>query len=140
MSSASNTLSNTYSLIGLNQCGCTFWKWNPDKVVGHTLISPNKRVSVWKSIKKRVLLTFLFCAFPFGISWEIVFSWTRLLVEVVIMQQFCFWRVVLIWVFGSWNWQCGFLWFSWDCCLINLSDQFCVRSRGRWSCCYCCAP
>ena len=39
--------------------GPTLWKWNPHMMVGHTMILPNKRVSVRENAQKRVLLAFL---------------------------------------------------------------------------------
>jgi len=59
--SASNTLFWTLFLalillLGVINVGPTFWKWNPYKVVGHTLISPNKRVNAKESDQKIVLL------------------------------------------------------------------------------------
>jgi len=35
----------------------TLWKWNPHKVAGHTLISPNTGVSVRENAKKSVAST-----------------------------------------------------------------------------------
>jgi len=46
--------------LGEINVGPALWKWNPHKMVGHTLISPNKRVSARESAQKRVLLAFLF--------------------------------------------------------------------------------
>jgi hypothetical protein len=40
--------------------GLTLWKWVPLKVVGHTLILSNKRMSVEESVEKIVSLAFLF--------------------------------------------------------------------------------
>jgi len=66
ISNASNTLfwTPTRSLIGLNHCRSTLWKLNPLKLVAHTLISSNKRVSArvcWKvSIASIPLYLYLF--------------------------------------------------------------------------------
>lgn len=54
MSNASNTLFWTH------HCGSTLWKLKPHKLMGHTLISSNKRVSARESVEKWLLLTFLF--------------------------------------------------------------------------------
>jgi len=53
------TLSFEHSLISLNHCASTLWKLNPHKLVGHTLISSNERVSARESVEKWVLLAFL---------------------------------------------------------------------------------
>jgi len=58
--SASNTLFSTLSLtstllLGEINVGPTLWKWDPHKVVGPTLISPNKRVSVRESVASTTL-------------------------------------------------------------------------------------
>jgi len=54
-----NNLFWTRFFIGLNHCESTFWKLNSHKVVGHTLISFNKRMSIKNSLEKWALLAFL---------------------------------------------------------------------------------
>lgn len=39
--------------------GLTHWKWVPLKVMRHTLVSSNKRVSFRESVEKRVSLALL---------------------------------------------------------------------------------
>jgi len=38
--------------------GLTLWKWVPLKVVGHTLVLSDKRMSIKESVEKRVSLAF----------------------------------------------------------------------------------
>jgi len=54
------TLSLTLTLLLVEiHVGTIHWKWIPHKVVRPTWVSSNKRVSVRKSVRKRVFLTFL---------------------------------------------------------------------------------
>jgi len=55
-------------LLGKINVRHILWKWNPHKVVGHTLISPNKRVTARESAQKRVLLAFLLIFILFFLS------------------------------------------------------------------------
>jgi len=59
MSSASNTLSNTHFLIDLNYSGSYTLEMSSIQSECHTIILPNKKMSVEESVEKRVSLTFL---------------------------------------------------------------------------------
>jgi len=39
--------------------GLTLWEWVPLKLVGHTLVLSNTRMSVEDSVEKRMSLTFI---------------------------------------------------------------------------------
>ena len=53
------------------------WIWVPLKVVGHTLVSSNKRMSVEKSVEKRMSLAFLY---------SLLFAFTAFL---LVLSFFC---------------------------------------------------
>lgn len=42
----------TILLIGLNHCETILWKYNPHKMVEHTLIPSNKRMSTRDNVQK----------------------------------------------------------------------------------------